>query len=203
MLRRHFLSSTLVTNKRCEIKWKNVQSKLEAAAADTLVMMDCPYFGPRAQMQNSVMTVMASCDFSDYGLHPVPRCFFSKRVTDTLRKYARQTFRGPLYTTSLVADMMSDYLWHIPDARTDREILTKFPNPLHQVLSGDADIPIMLAPVPLTHPSTPAHSQTVRRAVKLEIDLGPDNSLSVDDIVKWIRRLPTKVTSVHLDMFNV
>lgn len=177
-----------------------MQNKLEAAVADTLIMMDCPYIGPRANMQNGVMTVMASCDFNDYGVHPVPRCFFSHRVVDTLRKYARQTFRGPSHTTGLVADIMNEYLWRIPDARTDQEILTTFPYPLHHVLSGDAEVPIMLAPISRTGSQTPAAARDEQRSMNLKIDFDANESLDMDDIIKWIRRLPRGVLNVRLDV---
>lgn len=195
--------SSLSTDMRCEIKWKNVQAKLEAAVADTLIMMDCPYIGPRANMQDSVMTVVASCDFNDYGMHPVPRCFFSQRVVDTLRKYARQTFRGPSYTTGLVADIMNDYLWHIPDARTDQEILTKFPHPLHQVLSGDADLPIMLAPLPRVGSPAPVPTRNERRSMNLKIDFDGNDDISMDEMIKWIRRLPRGAIYVRVDIPNL
>lgn len=180
-----------------------MQAKLEVAVADTLIIMDCPYIGPRANMQKGVMTVMASCDFNDYGIHPVPRCFFSHRVVDTLRKYARQTFRGPSHTTGLIADIMNDYLWHIPDARTDQEILTKFPYPLHQVLSGDTEVPIMLAPVLRSSPPAPVSALDDQRSVSLKIEFDANRNINMDDIIKWIRRLPKGIINVQVDSPNL
>lgn len=192
-------NSSLSTDRRCEIKWKDVQAKLEPTIADTLILMDCPYMGPRASRQNSVITVMASCDFNEYGDHPVPRCFFTRRVAETLGKYARQTFRGPSYTTGLTADIMNDYLCHIPDARTDQEILTTFPSPLHQVLSGDTDLPIMLAPIPRLDPPAPVLTGEGRQSVNVRIDFDADGKIKIDDVLRWMRRAPMRALNVRMD----
>lgn len=197
---KHWLTpyrSSLSTDRACNIKWKGVQSILEQAVADTLVIMDCPYLGPRASRQNGAMTVLASCDFDDYGSHPVPRCLFTQRLVENLRTYARQLFRGPSYTTGLAADILTDYLTLIPDARTDREALTKFPHPLHLTLSGHGDVPIMLAPIPRGGPSTPT-STADSRSVSVRLDYAPGGEISIDELMKWIRRLPGGVKNVQI-----
>lgn len=189
--------SSLRVDRACNIKWKGIQAILEQAVADTIVLMDCPYLGPRVSRQDGIMTVLASCDFDDYGNHPVPRCLFTKRLVANLRTYARQLFRGPSYTTGLAADILTDYLTLIPDARTDCEALTKFPHPLHLTLSGHGDVPIMLAPLPQGGPSTPP-STTGSRSVSVRLDYAPGEEISVDELMKWIRRLPRGVRNVQI-----
>lgn len=146
------------------------------------------------------MTVLASCDFNDYGLHFVPRCFFTKRVVENLRKYARQVFRGPSYTTGLIADVANDYMHLIPDARTDQEILTRFPYPLHQHLAGDEDLPVMLAPVPRDPSrSPPLIPGAERREMTLKLEYAAGEDVSLDEMMKWIRRLPKGIRTVKMN----
>lgn len=192
VLTHHSSSTSSATH---AIKWSVVQSILEATVSDTLVLLDCPYFGGRVNKHRGNLTILASCDFADYAPHSVPRGLFTHCLAENLRKRAIQTFRGRTRINDLHIDIMCDYKICIPDARTDHEFLVRFPRPFYIQYSGpDAvgDGAILLVPATVGGSMSVASNDNGNTATgRVALEISFDASVtSQEELSRMIRQLP-------------
>lgn len=164
--------------------------------ADTLVIMDSPYFGSAVSKRQGVLEVLAGGSFEDYIGNPLARCEFTKALTGHLRRRAGQTFRRPLTVADLHAELSFDYPKILRDWRQEEETIKKFPSPLHLQVSSSNTIPsILLAPLVSITNSSPNMAQVSRLNITVEIaGIGS----SMEPFLEWARLMPLGVRDVTI-----
>lgn len=116
--------------------------------ADTLILMDCPYFGCNETKRQGILEILAAGCFGDFANGPLSRSMFTRALIDHLRRRAGQLFREPFTVAELHAELCLDYPRIFRDWNHDQKFLTKFPGPLYLQVAGNPVLPsILLAPL--------------------------------------------------------
>lgn len=193
--------------KASTIRWSGIQQILEEACADTLIIMDAPYY-PSSRMvrQHGVLELIAA-SVSEEHFDALGRCAFTRALTDQLRISARRAH--PLSAAELHSILLSSYPKMVSDRSPEAETVTSFPSPLHIQLSGNSHLPsIFLAPLlsaPVTPPHPPAFSadgDAVAAAgqhhLQLSFRLSDDRPPDMDSWLAWLRLMPDGIQEVKV-----
>lgn len=175
-----------------------MQTFLEETIADTLMFMDCPYFGSNATKRRGVLEILAGGSLDDYVKGPAGRCIFTKALIDHLRRRAGQTFREPLTVAELHAELCFDYPRIYRDWKHDQEVLTGFPTPLYLHVTGSNQLPsILLKPLRSEAAGPPATTVTNTSHLNITVDI-TGSELSLDGFKEWARLMPRGAKSVTI-----
>lgn len=135
-----------------------MQTFLTEMTADTLVLMDCPYFGSNETKTHGILEILAAGSVGDFVSGPLSRCVFTRALIDHLRRRAGQLFREPFTVAELHTGLCVDYARIYQDWNHDQRFLTKFPGPLYLQVAGSPLLPsVLLAPLrprPASHASS-------------------------------------------------
>lgn len=167
--------------------------------ADTLVLMDGPYFASNATKTRGVFEILAGGCFEDYSDGPLKRCTFTRILIEHLRRRAAQPFRRSLTVAELHAEICSDYPRVCRDWNLDLEFLMRFPTPLYLQFTNGALVPsIALTPLPsgLANPMNPNPTANASTS-HITVDVTGDES-DMNQIREWARMMPSSVQSVTI-----
>lgn len=175
-------SSSPQSGQASEIRWLSIQTILEEATADTVLLMDCPYMGDATRRQG-ILEVLAAGSF-DGTQEALGRCDFTRALIDHLRRRLRQTFRQPFTVAELHSEIRSDYLRIYRDWRYDEEYLSRFPFPFFQQVASSCLFPsIQLKPL------RPVSASSSEPRSRITIDITATD-MSLDAFRQWARLLP-------------
>ncbi|KAF3764364.1 hypothetical protein M406DRAFT_277856 [Cryphonectria parasitica EP155] len=192
------LASSPRPNEATEIRWKPIQADLEESSTDTLIIMDCPYFGDKLSSSRGILEVLASNTYDDYVRCPIPRCAFTKALTEKLQTHASQgSPRTPLCATDLHAHLMSEYPKIIRDTRSDDEALQNFPSPSHVLVRARDTMAASIELIPRRRGSSPPRSLEPGRQLNISLRIGGDADL--ETLVDFFRLKPDAVRQVQIE----
>lgn len=192
----NFEDSSKYSDPACTIRWTGIQTQLEDARADVLILMDCAYYptsNTAVRRQGMLELIAASAGEDHVGL--LGRSAFTRALTDQLRRRAVQPFKEPFSAAELHAKLMSSYPG-IVRSMNETEIVMRLPAPLSIQLSGTKTLPsIFLAP--LQHgqagPRSPDGTQ-----ISITFRLA-DDAFNVDAWAEWLRLMPAGITEARVD----
>ncbi|KAK3335415.1 hypothetical protein B0T19DRAFT_348802 [Cercophora scortea] len=180
-------------------RWSSIQPILESATADTLVIMDSPYY-PSSKLvrKDGVLEIIAAPSSEDHAKF-LDRCAFTRALTEQLRIRAGLNSMEPLTAAELHAKLMSLYPRMIKDRLPEEQVLTGFPSPLHVQVSGNSRLPsILLAPIRKGSLPFSPESPTGGSNMNISFRLGADN-INLDSWIEWLRSMPEGVRGVKVD----
>lgn len=142
-----------MSNRPSNIHWNPIQTALEDAFSDILLIMDCPYWSPLSSKRHGVLEVLAGCASEDSEETVIPPGFFAKAVSRKLEDRAAQSWRGPPYLCNvcdLPRHLAAVYRNHVREMRHNEQRTRNFPPPFHMLIAGQSTNPtsIQLAPRP-------------------------------------------------------
>ncbi|KAI7781874.1 hypothetical protein LA080_014055 [Diaporthe eres] len=195
--RQMVLASSTQSEKPCTIRWSTVQPLFEQAIADTLVIMDCRYFGiPGAARRRGSLEILAAGSFEEQA-SPLARCAFTQALSEKLRTQAARM--RPFSAAELHAQLLAEYPRIVQELTPDREFLSSFPAPLHLHLAvGQIATSALLSPLRRSRPPSiesvsPFPGAEVSMTVRL--DKEPDADVWAD----WLRLMPDGVREVKIE----
>ncbi|KAI0198395.1 hypothetical protein F4808DRAFT_261491 [Astrocystis sublimbata] len=196
------LSSSRNREKAGTIRWNGIQSILEDANSDTLIIMDSTYYpATRMVRRSGVLELIAASAPEDYH-HLLERGIFTRVLTEHLRSWATQHFPNSLSAAELHSRLLTAFPKRILDRYPERGAATVFPAPLHMQTSSSARLPsITLSPLPIHFPkphSSPTDSVHAGSQVTLSIRLA-DGSPSLENWAEWFRMMPEGIRDVRVD----
>jgi hypothetical protein len=180
------------------IRWSGIQQILEEACTDTLIIMDAAYY-PSSRMirQKGVLELIAaSASVEHYNV--LDRSSFTRNLSQQLRARATQRFPTSLSAADLHSKLLSIYPKIAQDRHLDKEMIARFPSPLHMQMSGNPNLPsITLSPAQpprtLSSPGSLVGSQ-----LTLSIRL-TDEAPSLESWTEWLRLMPDGIREVKVD----
>lgn len=191
------VSSSTQSEKPCTIRWSTVQPLFEQAIADTLVIMDCRYFGiPGAARRRGSLEILAAGSFEEQA-SPLARCAFTQALSEKLRTQAARM--RPFSAAELHAQLLAEYPRIVQELTPDREFLSSFPAPLHlhlavgQIATSALLSPLRRSRLPSTESVSPFPGAEVSMTVRL--DKEPDADVWAD----WLRLMPDGVREVKIE----
>lgn len=165
--------------------------------ADTLILMDCPYFGCNETKRQGILEILAAGYFGDFINGPLSRCVFTRALIDHLRRRAGQLFREPFTVAELHAELCLDYPRIYRDWNHDQKFLTKFPGPLYLQVAGNPVLPsILLAPL---RSASHAIANTTANVSQDQLTLKITGAgLNVESLKELARVISTSAQSVSM-----
>lgn len=194
---KHVSSSTQTEQPRT-IRWSTVQPLFEQAIADTLVIMDCRYFGlPAAARRRGTLEIIAAGSFEEQA-SPLARCAFTQALSEKLRTQAARM--RAFSAADLHAQLLAEYPRLVRELNPDREFLSSFPAPLHMQLADSHNVPsVLLAPLRRSRlpsiESVSSSSPGAQVSLTVRLDREPD----VDCWADWLRLMPDGVREVKVE----
>lgn len=194
------VSSSTQNGQPCIIRWSTVQPLFEQAIADTLVIMDCRYYGiPVATRRRGTLEVLAAASFEEQA-SPLARCAFTQALSEKLRIQAARV--RPFSAAQLHAHLLAEYPRIVQDMNPEREFLSTFPAPLHIQHAGSQIVPsVLLAPLRggrlnSNEGASPLPGGEVREVrMTVRLDQEPDADLWAD----WLRLMPDGIREVQIE----
>lgn len=180
-----------MSNRPSNMHWTPIQTALEDAVSDILLIMDCPYWSPLSSKRHGVLEVLAGCASEDSEETVIPPGFFAKAVSRKLEDRAAQSWRGPPYLCNvcdLPRHVAAVYRNHVREMRHNEQRTRNFPPPLHMLIAGRSTQPtsIQLAP----------RSQREERRAEPEIITLSLNSVREENresLNEWFRMRPANI----------
>ncbi|CAM1510136.1 Fc.00g004710.m01.CDS01 [Cosmosporella sp. VM-42] len=192
------LASSREPERASTIRWSGIQSILEEASSDTLIIMDAAYY-PSARMvrQRGVLELIAA-SVSEEHSSALDRCSFTRALAELLR--TRATRLTPLSAAELHSHLFALYPKMVQDKNPEKEFLTSFPSPLHMMMSGNSRLPsIFLSPVYSSSPMR-SNSLTYENSPQLHLSIRlNDDNVDVDSWNEWLRLMPEGIKDVKVE----
>ncbi|KAK1757382.1 hypothetical protein QBC47DRAFT_155231 [Echria macrotheca] len=130
------------------IRWSGIQTILENAVPDTLLIMDAAYYPSSMLVRRIGVLELIAASTSEDHVRLLDRGAFTRALADQLKTRANQTFMDPLSAAELHVKILSQYPKMIQDRNPEKERVTSFPSPFHFQASGSSKLPsVLLAPI--------------------------------------------------------
>ncbi|KJZ77550.1 hypothetical protein HIM_03274 [Hirsutella minnesotensis 3608] len=191
------LASSRDSGKASTIRWNGIQQILEEACSDTLILMDAAYYpSSRIVRQRGVLELIAASVSEEHD-SVLDRCAFTRALTEQLR--TRATRSTPLSAVELHSALLAAYPKMIRDRNPERETVTRFPAPLHAMMSGNSRLPsIFISPVYQNSPLRSGFSYENSPQLHLSIKLHDDH-VDIDSWNEWLRLMPEGIKDIKVD----
>lgn len=182
--------------KASTIRWSGIQTILEEARADTLIIMDAAYYpSARIVRQQGVLELIAASVCEDH-YRSLGRCAFTKALAEQLRK--RAILRDALSVAELHSLLLAHYPKMIDEGDPASRSMTNFPAPLHAMTSGNLRLPsIYLSPLAadrLRSGFAFENNPQLHISIRLE-----DANVDVDAWNEWLRLMPDGIKDAKVD----
>jgi hypothetical protein len=191
------LASSRDQTRACTIRWSSIHQIFEEACADTLIIMDAPYYpSPKMARQRGVLELIAA-SVSEKHFDAIDRCAFTRALTEQLRTRAAR--QKPLSAAELHSTLLSTYSRMVQDPNPEQETVTSFPAPFHTMTSANANLPsVLLSPVLQDSPRRNSFFFESHPQIHLSITLNDDNA-DVESWNTWLRLMPEGIKDVKVD----
>lgn len=181
------------------IQWTGIQQAMEDACADTLCIMDAPYFpSAPASRQKGVLELLAACNAEEHASR-LGRTTFSRALTDELRSRVTQNFKRAATAAELHANLLAKYTTLIHDRMPEKQPVTSFPSPLYLQRSGNTSLPsIQLSPLNGRR-SLPQGQDPDLGGRSVELVLQADrDKIHLETWQEWLRQMPEGILNIKI-----
>jgi hypothetical protein len=188
---------TSPSEKAAPIRWNAIQTILESARSDILVILDAAYY-PSAKMIREIgaLEVIAASASEEHARH-LGRTTFTRAVTRELQDRAMRRYRDPFSAAELHAKLFADYPAYIHESQMDRPRVASFPAPLHILMTENTKLPsILLAPLKRDPVYTPDLGPNAPH-ISLTFNLATE-SIHMENWEDWLRMMPDGIKDLKL-----
>ena len=184
-------------SKASTVRWSGIETILEAASADTLIIMDAAYYPSSRMVRQQGVLELIAASVSEEHFNALDRCAFTKALAEQLRMRATRLI--PLSAVELHSLLLAHYPKMIQDRYPEKETITSFPAPLHAMTSGNSRLPsIFLSPIFHNSPLRNSFAYENNPQLHLAIRLHDDN-VDVDSWNEWMRLMPDGIKDVKVE----
>jgi hypothetical protein len=183
--------------KASTIRWSGIQTILEEAHADMLIIMDAAYYPSSRMVRQQGVLELIAASISEEHLHMLPPGAFTRALAEQLR--TRATRLNPLSAAELHSMLLAHYPRLIQERRPESEMITSFPAPLHMMISGNARLPsIFLSPIFHNIPLRSNFAYENNPQLHLTIRLN-EESVQIESWDEWFRLMPEGIRDVKVE----